>query len=259
MQASSIRMDWKAVESVRSLNPDVVFYIGANIGPYALKWTALKEIRVISKIVNLCSDAADRPWHNVLFVYKKHECFDLQVSLDGSRPESIGLASLTPVDASVFEGESNRDIRCGFSGSSGGRRSEIINALSWFGNLTVRHREANDGYENHVKFMKRCSMVLNTSWTGSGMAHHVKGRVLEAGWAGCALLEYHESPIREWFPEDCYFIWKDAKEAANIIKDASDEEISRRAKRLSEEVRNRFTAKSIYGEILRKLNVDIAI
>jgi len=255
-----IRADFEIAKTVNDAKPDVVFYIGANQGIYALKMDSLREIRKKSKIVNLCSDAADRPWHGVLAAYEKYECFDLQVSLDGGRPKAIGLSTLTPVDHSLYEGIGpDRDIRCGFSGSTGGLRSEIINALSWFGNLTIRNRMTRDGYEDHVKFLRRCKMTLNTSWTGTGQTHHIKGRVIESGWAGCALLEQEGSPIGEWFPEDCYFTWKDAKAAAEIIKDASDEEISNRAKRLSEEVRKRYTAKHIYGEILKIINVDIAI
>ena len=69
-------------------------------------------------------------------------------------------------------------------------------------------------------------MVLNTSWTGSDR-HHIKGRVLEAGWAGCALLEQAESPIAKWFPR-IVILLGDAKEAAEIIKNASDDEINLR-------------------------------
>ena len=254
MQSKGIGIDWKILQSVRDNKPDVVFYISANRGPYALKIQTLKEMREIAKTVNLCSDATDRPWHGVLAAYKKYECFDLQVSIDGGRPMAIGLSSLTPVDPTLYEGIGpDRTIRCGFSGGTGGTRSEIISALSWFGNLTVRHRAAKNGYEDHVTFLRSCRMVLNTSWTGSGQAHHIKGRVLEAGWAGCALLEQAESPIAKWFPEDCYFTWGDAKEAAEIIKNASDDEINLRARRLAEEVRARYTPKSIYGEILKRI------
>jgi len=259
MDFKGIRFDWQIVDTIRKIGPKVVFYIGANEGTYALKWKALKELTKLAKTVNLCSDAADNPWHGILDNYKKSGCFDIQVAIDGGHPDAIDISTLTPVDSSLYDGpEFIRDIRCGFSGSSGGKRAEIINALSWFGNLTVRNRSPDDDYEDHVKFLKRCQMTLNTSWTGSGQTHHIKGRVMEAAWAGCALLEYHESPIREWFQEDCFFTWRDAKEAAEIIKDASDAEIENKSKRLSEEVRKRFTAKSIYGDILRRLNVDIA-
>jgi len=258
MRTKGIRVDGHIVKQVRDVNPDVIFYISANQGPCALKWRTLVDLKTISKTINLCSDAMDRPWHGVLDLYKKHSCFDLQASIDGSRYEAMDLAALTPVDPTYYSNDVDKDIRCGFSGSVGtsGQRAMIINSLEWFGNLTIRLRTLKKGYEDHVNFLKRCKMILNTSWTGTGHAHHIKGRVLEAGWARCALLESHSSPIGEWFSEDCYFTWRSAKEAAEIIHDASDKEVAEKAKRLAEEVRERFTPKQIYGKMLSLIGVE---
>ncbi len=260
MTYRGIRIDERIAREVREIGPDVIFYISANQGPFALKYRTLANLKAISPIINLCSDAQDKPWHGILDVYEKHNCFNLQVSLDGGKYKAIGYSTLTPVDPTHYNGtEIKRDIKCGFSGSVGtaGLRSELVHALEWFGGLTVRNRSLNGGYEDHVKFMRRCKILLNTSWTGTGDDHHIKGRVMEAGWAGCALLEAKASPISDWFPEDCYFSWGDAKEAAYIIANASDKEISKRATRLSEEVRKHFSPKAIYGEILRLANVDL--
>ena len=256
-----LRNDWMFLDWAREIEPDVIFYIGANQAPGNPKPDTLRALRAFAPMVLLCSDAADTPWHPVLNQYRKQGCFDLLVSIDGSRTPYVDLATLTPIAPEPFtRSDVPRDICCGFSGTVGrwNIRSETINALEWLGGLTVREREPQDGYNEHAAFMRRCKMILNTSWTGSGQSHHIKGRVLEAGWAGCALLEYAESPIAEWFPSDCYFIWRDAKEAATIIKDASDEEISHRAERLAHEVRTRYSAKSIYEEILKRINVHIA-
>lgn len=256
MRHCGIGIDGDVVRAVREAGPELVFYISANQGPYALKMRALADIRGIARSVNLCSDAADRPWHSVLAHYDKHDCFDLQVSLDGGRHRAIGLSTLTPVDPAPYEGPGpDRDIRCGFSGSVGrwNPRSEIVNALEWFGGLTVRARAAQGGYEDHVHFLRRCRMLLNASWTGSGQAHHIKGRVVEAGWAGCALLESEGSPIGDWFPDDCYFLWRDARQAAEIIADASDADIDGRAARLAAEVRARFHPATVYGEMLKRI------
>lgn len=259
MNLKGIRIDGYIVQQVRDINPDVIFYISANEGPYVLKWQTLVELKTIAKTINLCSDAMDGPWHGVLDLYKKHSYFNLQVSIDGSRYKALDLAALTPVDPTYYSSNIDKDIRCGFSGSVGtsGQRAIIITSLEWFGNLTIRLRTLKKGYKDHVNFLNRCKMVLNTSWTGTGHAHHIKGRVLEAGWAGCALLESHSSPIGEWFSEDCYFTWRSAKEAAEIISDVSDKEIAGKAKRLSEEVRKRFTPKQIYGEILNYLDITL--
>lgn len=252
-----IRNDHLLIDAAAAEKPEVIFYIGAVKGTGNPRAETYRELRTIAPLVNLCSDAADKPWHGVLAAYANHKCFDLQVSLDGGRPTAIDISMLTPVDPRPYEGLGpERDIRCGFSGGVGhhNQRAEIVRALECPGGLTVRERSQSN-YEDHVLFIRRCRMILNTSFTGTGQAHHIKGRVLEAGWAGCALLESEGSPICNWFPPDCYLIYRDPKEAAEMIRDLDDETIERTAKRLAEEVRARYTAKTIYGEILRKIGL----
>lgn len=255
----AIRNDWRFLERARELKPEIIFYIGAYKAPGNPRPETFRELRALAPVVLICSDATDRPWHPVLAGYRTRGCFDLTVGIDGGLGAPVDLATLTPVDPRPFEGDCARDVRCGFSGSVGrwNARSETVLALKWFGGLTVRSREG--AYEDHVRFMKRCQMVLNISFTGSQHAHHIKGRVIEAGFAGCALLESEGSPIGDWFPDDCYITWKDPIDAAQLIASVNDEAIEKAAKRLAEEVRRRYTAKTIYGEILDHLNVDHSI
>ena len=249
-----IRNDQSIIDAVRAAKPDVIFYIGAMKGlgnPYPETY---QELRKIAPSINFCSDAEDRPWHPVLVTYERMRCFDLQVGIDGPFDAPVDLATLTPVDTRQFDIDVEKDIRFGFSGSVGhwNGRSEIVKSLVWFGGLEVRHRQSGDTYHDHARFMKRCRIMLNVSMTGSGHRHHIKGRVLEAGWAGCALLESEGSPIGNWFPSDCYMIYRNPKEAADIVRDIDDATIDRCAKRLSEEVRNRYHPKMIYMEILKR-------
>lgn len=255
-----LKNDWMYIQAAQELKPDLIFYIGAQTGSGKPRRDSFKQLRDVAPLVNLCSDAQDHPWHRTLKAYREY--FDLQVSLDGARSAPVDLAVLTPVDPGPFQVEVPRDIRCGFSGSVGrwNSRSEIINALDWFGGITVRRRtEIPSSYTDHVNFMKSCRMLLNISATGTGHANHIKGRVLEAGWAGCALLEDAASPIGEWFPEDCYFSYRDIRHAAEIIAEADDAEIECKAARLSEEVRNRFTAKQIYEEIISHVHRSVPV
>lgn len=251
--------DWQLLETIDSIKPDVVFYIGANEAPGNPKIGTLKIARQSAKMVNICSDAADKPWHKYLEGYARKGCFDLQVSIDGAKSAPVDFVTLTPIDSRPFQGDLRKTIRCGFSGSVGkhNSRSEIVLALSWFGGLTVRDRVKVDGYENHVEFLKRCRMVLNISYTGSGLAHHIKGRVVEAGWAKAALLESEGSPIGEWFPKDCYITYRNPKDAAELISHLTDAEIDKAAARLSEEVRKRFRPEMIYDEILKRVDTSI--
>lgn len=252
---------WQLPAAIREHKPDVVFYIGANEGRGVPKINIFKEARELVPIINICSDAEDTPWHGTLRYYKNHQCFDLQVAIDGAITAPVDLATLTPVNPFLFiRKKVPKTIRCGFSGTVGrwNPRSEIINSLEWFGGLTVRKREEEDGYYNHVDFLKRCKMLLNVSFTGSGNKHHIKGRVLEAGWASCCLLEHEDSPIGNWFPEDCYIKYRHPKDIAEIIANLDDDVIENTAYRLHDEVRNRYTPEIIYGEILRGIDfVDI--
>ena len=247
-----VRLDDVVVDQALALEPDLIFYIGANQGQGALPPARLKELRSYAPTVNLCSDAADRPWHGVLAAYAERGCFDAQVSIDGAKPTNIDIASLTPIDPAPFDAESTlRDFRCGFSGSPGkySPRGEIIYALTQLGGLTLRTRTVDMRYEAHAEFMNNCRMILNTAWTGTGRAFHIKGRVLEAGWAGCALLEQEGSPFEEWFPKGSCFFWRDAKEAAAIIAVACDYDINSRAELLAKTVREKYSPEKIYGEI----------
>ncbi len=253
-----VRNDWQMREAAIKLKPDVVFWIGAHQAPGNPLCETFKAVRDIAPLVNLCCDAADAPWHHFLHLYEKRGCFDLQVSIDGALKAPVDLATLTPIDPTAFAARPGRDIRCGFSGTVGrwNSRSEVVNALMWFGGLTVRPRIEGDSYDHHGHFLTRCAMLLNFSHTGTGRRHHMKGRVLEAGWAGCALLESKGSPIGEWFPEDCYITYVDPRDAAKLISNLPDETIKHMAARLAKEVRARYSAKRIYSEIMERAGVD---
>ena len=250
---------WLLVDRAREIKPDVIFYIGACNAPGNPKAATFRELRTIAPLVNVVSDAADRPWHIPLKRYAEQGCFDLQVAIDGAHDAPLDHSTLTPVDIRVFESipDGPRDIRCGFSGSVGrfNPRAEIVTPLEMLGGLTVRKRSGDGGYSDHAAFLKRCRMLLNVSFTGSGDRHHIKGRALEAGWAGCCLLEHKDSIIARWLPSDCYLTYSDVREAARIIADTPDEVIERTAKRLSDEIRSRFHPALIYGGILSRIRL----
>lgn len=248
-----IRNDHVLIDAAKAIKPDVIFYIGAMKGLGNPRPETYQELRLVAPMVNFCSDSADKPWHPVLATYARMRCFDLQVGIDGPFDAPVDLSTLTPVDPRPFDIDVEKDIRFGFSGSVGkwNGRSEIVKSLEWFCGLNVLHREGTP-YIDHARFLRRCQIVLNISLTGSGLKHHIKGRVLEAGWAGCALLESEGSPIGNWFPSDCYMIYRNPKEAADMVRDIDDATIDRYAKRLSEEVRTRYHPKMIYMEILKR-------
>jgi len=255
---NGIRNDHVLLEAINWYNPDVIFYIGAASGRGIPKPYVFAEAKERAPIINLCSDAADGPWHDMLRLYKREKSFSLQVAIDGAFNSPADLVTLTPVNHHLFQGPNEKTIRFGFSGSTGTfcARSEIVNSLHWFGGLTLRKRSNQDGYREHIKFLKSCKIMLNTSFTGSGGGHHIKGRVIEAGLAKCCLLEHEDSPFTDWFPENCRIPYNNPKQITEIVNDIDDKTIYETASRLNQYIMEKYKASDIYGEMLN--HVDIA-
>jgi len=254
-----VRNDWQLIEAAELESPDIMFYIGAVNAPGTPTVDTLRQLGTMVPMIHLVCDATDKPWHALLRDYNALGCFAAQVSIDGGGPSELELITLTPVDDRAFDQHvPDRDILCGFSGSVGSPspRSEIVRALEWFGGLTIAPRDPARSYADHAAFMLRCEMLLNVSRTGSGHRHHIKGRVLEAGFAECCLLEPEHSPIGGWFPDDCYITYRDPPHAAELIKTTRLADARWFARRLSEEVRHRYTARQIYSSILDAAHVD---
>lgn len=254
-----ISNDGAILAAAKKSKPDVIFYVGACNGSGLPKSSTFRELRGIAPLINLVSDAADPPWHHTIRHYREKDCFDLHVGIDGDPAAPCDLVTLTPVDFRKFEGKGpSKDIRCGFSGNASGKRARLLGALG--SRVWVRVR--GDDYEDHVNFLRRCRLIFNTSYTGSGQHYHVKGRVLEAGWAGGALLEHAYSPMETWFGKsdkdggDCYLTYEDEAEAISIVDKTPDDVLANFARNLQESVRTKFHPAMIYGEILEKVNVD---
>jgi hypothetical protein len=245
--------DAEILGAARASSPDIIFYVGGCAGTGMPTEDTFRALRRIAPSVNLCCDAADDPWHPVLNSHKAGECFDLQVALDGRAGAPVDLVTITPVDPTPYDRPCfERDVACGFSGNFGlrGKRWTIVGPLSDAGLVTVRKRVTVGAYDDHAAFLRRCRVVLNTSFSGSGRTHHVKGRVLEAGFAGAALLEPMESPVRDWFPEDSFYSYKDTEDAARIIRTLDNREIAKKTMVFCAMVRSTYHPSRIYGAML---------
>lgn len=231
---------------------DVIFYIGCNRGAGLPSFETFRELRTIAPLINIVSDAADKPWHIVIEAYRREECFDLQVGIDGEPQSPADMNTLTPVDARTFDSiKIDRDIHCGFSGNVAGKRTAILSEVG--DRCWIRLR--GDDYHNHVKFLKRCRMILNIAFTGSGSRYHIKGRVTETGYAGAALLEPRTSPIIHWFPAHSYLAYGSVDELIETIEVIKDDKIISCAESFSKIVREKYNAGKIYGGMLEKINV----
>ena len=240
--------------------PGVIFYIGSN-GGRSPDIETLRSLRDIAPSINMCFDGGDKPWHDLLRKYRANECFDLQVTIDGRLDCPVDLVTTAPVNTSFFGGEdSEKDISCGISGNlmPGDKRSEIINPLVEEGLVEMRLREVvKDGYPEHVAFMRRCRMIINTSYCGSGKTHHVKQRVFETGFAGAALLEDAAAPTHHWIPSTHFFTYETSEHAGEIIKSLSTGEVAEKAGVLQEHIVDQQEPTEVSDEVLNEMRTCI--
>jgi hypothetical protein len=266
---NGVRNDMAILKVAKQERPSVIFYIGGASGPGIPMVETFSRLRSVAPLVNLCSDAADEGWQERLREYRTAGCFDLHVSLDGAENEYIDHTTVTPVSPLAFSGPPvERDIRCGFSGSYGSPhvwhyknhdsayRGRAVMRLKESGQLQVRQRTAGGKYTEHVAFMRRCKVALNVSLSGSATAHQIKGRAIEAGWAGCALLESMGSPAIDRFPKGSVLPFETVAHASEILRHITDEEIARSAGLLAQHIRTRWHPARIYGDILDLVRVD---
>lgn len=258
--------DEEILYKAREYKPDVIIYVGAAAGEGLPSIGTLQSLRRLAPSINLCWDSADPPWHPLLQTYRDAECFDLIVGLDGCHEAPVDLVTLTPVNPGSYSGqEYPRTTRCGFTGNipsreymelirtlhgTGEQRADLLHPL---GDLVlIRQRDLTSPYSDYVDFLKHCQMAINTSMTGSGATHHVKGRCVEIPLAGAALLEMDQSPTKQWIKPEFFFSYRDMEEAAHIIKTADVNDIAYRGRRARDYVLKRYHPKLIYGSILAR-------
>ena len=119
-----------------------------------------------------------------------------------------------------------RPIACSYAGnkgSEGGGRRLILTELMFENLLNIRVRAGGlDGYDSYCEHLMRSRMTLNVPLSGTEQAMHVKGRVVEAGLAGAALLEFGGSPTRNWFrPGMDYMEYATIEDAKALIREFS--------------------------------------
>ncbi|KKL94736.1 hypothetical protein LCGC14_1861680 [marine sediment metagenome] len=254
-----INRDTDILRCVETALPDVIFYIGAAGGGrmYQLGIETLQALREIAPSINLVFDGGDRPWHTLIEEYRRCKCFDLQVTIDGCLDSPVDFVTIAPVDTRLFTEEGSvKDIFCGISGNIGpnDQRSKIINPLIQTGLVKMRMRDVvGEGFPEHVAFMQRCQMIINTSYVGSGKGHHVKQRVFETGFAGAALLECVDAPTHHWIPPTHFFTYENSEHASKVIKSLGAEEVAEKGRMLQEHVRSHYTPQQVYGAMLDRL------
>lgn len=202
----------------RQIEPRMIVYVGA------LEWVGisnpipspeiLRSLRDAAPTVLLCGDSSDGAWNALAEEYRARECFDVYVSMDGSeRPGYV--PKLTPVDVRPYAPRpwDQRTVAVGYTGGRGGEKGPIIDAIG------AQHAGDAAPHDAMARFMCDCRIIVNAPRTGSGDADHVKGRVVETGFAGACLLERRNAAIARWFEPGFHYVeFSDASDAARMMQ-----------------------------------------
>lgn len=227
-----VSADADMLSEARKFSPDLMIYISAWEGLFVPKDETLGELNSIAPLVHFLCDGADPPWWPQLDRFEKNGIFTLTVNIDGSHRWPGGefgliknaLTLLTPIDPRPFSGAPyppsflERPYAVGYAGNPGNHpRRAIIDAMTKAG-FAIRYRDDQPGsYRDYVHFLRHCRAVVSVPFTGSGAARHVKGRVIEAGYAGCALLEWKNDATAAWFtPRLDYEEFETVEEAIDL-------------------------------------------
>lgn len=261
------------VEYAKSWRPDLIVYCGINGGPAKPDDAALRRLRDYAPTVMICPEASDRTWWwGLCAEYERNETFDLIVNIDGNRDwpgSDKGLTMLMPVDPEPWGQPilwTNRYVPCGFSGGNSNpyraaMLSDLRDIVTWRG--PDPDPDAQKTYFGYRDFMKQTRIAFNMAQHGTvphfdPHARHVKGRVVEAGLAACALVE-GKGPTSEWFvPGVDYMCYDGVSEARQHIRflienDTAAREMGERlrARVLAEHSPTRFWSRVI-GETLQR-------
>lgn len=253
-------VDHNILRKVREVNPSIVIYSGPAAGKCRPSLATLLALREDGrKTIGYVLDGGCPDWHPFLEEYKRENVFDVMVNTDGNPnwPQRENDVTIwQTIDPRFYEERPTKDIRVGFAGGNGSpHRREALALLQKHCGLQLAERsEAWGSYKLFSDFMLRCQITVNFPETGSGRAFHLKNRVIEAGWAGCCLLE-RKNPItaRYFVPGVDYIEYETFDELVDIIKNLSDSEIAFRARALSLKCRELYTPEKAWEQVFSKI------
>jgi hypothetical protein len=255
------------VDLAKALQPDFIVFIGA-LEPYhtrpVLQPDVLCRIRDVAPFIHMCNDAADDPWWPKLEEYDRKGCFDVQVSIDGSTHNPIasfptGLLALTPTDHRPFVTKpwGERAISCGFVGGIGhSQRFEAISALRASGHLDFYEGPAGRTYDEFAWRMCDIKVMPNFPYTGTARFLHVKGRVVEAGFAGCLVLELRGAPTDHWFTPGIDYLEYDSVDDLRMILEERPVDFELMAARFHDRVVTEHHPAVFWRRVLDKAGVN---
>jgi hypothetical protein len=253
------------VEQARGYHPDFMVYIGAyepSHGRPVPSTATILKLREVAPLILICGDAADEPWWPVLEEYHQKECFNVMVAIDGSFETPIasfseGITLLTPTDPRSFYPLlwDQRAIKLGMIGGTG-HRGKLVNELQSRGLIDFRQGPVGRSYYDFAQLMCKTKLTLNCAETGTGKHLHVKGRVIEAGFAGSAVLEVRGSPLNKWFsPGEEYIEYDSLEDILNLNRDVPDFAIRAVAEKFHKKMVAEHSPHIFWNKVLTKAGI----
>ena len=250
-----VAMDAQIIKEMEDFRPDIILQSSAFEGYFCLLNETLTKLNSIAPFVHVCHDASDFPWWGLMEGYERDNCYSLTLNIDGGKvwpggdhwpyygfdtaatkhergPIIKGLTLLTPVDPRPYlmnqkQRVSERFYPIGYAGNTGGpiRGLMVQQLIRHIPEILVRQRqETPNSYMEYASFLSNCRLTINVPFTGSNSAKHVKGRVVEAGYAGTCLMEWHNPATEEWFiPRHEYVSYGKEMQIYEGVQDAIDQ------------------------------------
>jgi hypothetical protein len=255
------------LNDVFAAQPDIILYTGMADWDKTPSLSTFRRLRKYAPIVHISGDLSDPPYDPYLKRYGEDGTFDLTVNIDGNdewnRHGAKGITLLSPTAPQFFADPkplAGRPIDFGFAGGLGSpSRREIVEYLQGAAGLVVKPYDNRWGsYADYARFLQDCKIVLNIPFSGSDAVRQVKGRVLEAGLAGCVLLDHVESKSQNWLAMGHdYFVYHDKEGAARGVKYALGGEMALQpfADRLSSWVREQHSPDRFWGRVFSEVGL----
>jgi hypothetical protein len=258
--------DIQMLNAADKIKPDVAIIIGQHDGPYRASTSTFLALKKKCPTVLLVFDGGEALWKPRLEEYRDRNAFSLVVNIDGNmewtHPDKH-WTTITPTAPHFYRNRpplSNRPVRFGFAGGySSSKRREIVEYLVEKAGLVIpRRNETYGSYQAYADFMCSCRIVLNIPFTGTETGVQVKGRVMEAGMAGCVLLEHVDSAAQHWFkPWTDYACYSSKEEAVEIVSDllGDPKEMTRLATNLHQRVQQ-YVPKLFWQRVMKEAGVE---
>jgi hypothetical protein len=259
-----LQPDHDLLDAAYDFRPDIILYTGMADWNKTPSLSTFRRLRKYAPIVHISGDLSDPPYDPYLKRYGEDGTFDLTVNIDGNdewnRHGAKGITLLSPTAPQFFEGAKplcERSIDFGFAGGLGSpSRREIVEHLQKEAGLVVKPYDNRWGsYADYARFLMDCKIVLNIPFSGSDAVRQVKGRVLEAGLAGCVLLDHVESASSHWFtPCFDYLVYSGKEHAADAVK-VGESLLQKFAYHLSTKVREEHSPDRFWGRVFSEVGL----